>query len=160
VSLPASDFPTLEEELPLDLEGEAAWTEGTEPTPTMPGGTVAWYPGEMGAAGRLPDESAGPLPIRGNADALDYTSPGELAALDARPRRITYLAIGETYWEDFDISGEHVTPPRLAHPAGVMDSQGSSASISLETPGPLSAELALVPGSQEDVIRNLFEGLG
>jgi hypothetical protein len=126
----------------------------------MPGGTVDWRPSEAGAFGRLPDESAGPLPLPGNADALGYTSPGELAALACVPRRITFLSIGETYWEEFDISGEHVTPPRLAHPAGLMDPQGSSASVSLATPGPVTSELALYAGADEENVRQLFAGLG
>jgi hypothetical protein len=160
VSLTAADSPTLEDELPLDLIDEAAWVEGTAPKPDMAGGTVDYRPSERGASGRLPDEGAGPLPISGNAEALGYTSPGELAALAAKPRRITFISLGETLWEDYDVDGRHVTPPRLPHPAGLMDAQGSSASVSLATPGPVTAELALRGGSQEDVVRALFEGLG
>jgi hypothetical protein len=160
MTLPADDWPTLEDELPLDLVGEAAWSEGTDPPPSMGGGTVDWRPSEAGAAGRIPDEGAGPLPIRSNADALGYTAPGELAALAASPRRITFISVGETYWEDFDVDGRHVEPPRVPHPAGLMDPQVSSASVSIATGGPVTAELALHADTEEAVVRQLFAGLG
>jgi hypothetical protein len=158
--MPGTDWPTLEDELPLDLLDEARWTEGTGLQPTMPGGTVDWHPSEAGALPRLPDESAGPLPLPKNAEELGYTSPGELAALACSPRRITFLSVGETYWEDYDLDGRHVTPPRLPHPAGLMDAQGASASVSLATPGPVTAELALHADTEEEVTRQLFAGLG
>jgi hypothetical protein len=160
VTVPAADWPTLEDELPLDLNDEASWEEGTAPPPSMGGGTVDWHPSEAGAAGRLPDESAGPLPIRGNAEALGYTSPGELAALARTPRRITFISVGETYAEEFGVDGRHVIPPHVPHPAGLMDPQGSYPSVSLATAGPVTSELALHADTEESVVHELFAGLG
>lgn len=146
--------------LPLDLEDQALWQESAEEKPIMPGGTLDWRPTEAGALGRLPDESAGPLPILANAAALGYVSPGELAALDRRPRRITTFFLGETQWEDYDVDGRRIVPPFPIHPAGVMSPNGSSVSVNGGTPGPVTAILypATVGGTESEFLAAIAAG--
>lgn len=143
--------------LPLELSDQVDWPEQVEPKPIMPSGTIDWHVNEQGARGRLPDESAGPLPTIDNAMALNYTTPGELAALDKRPRRITYFSLGETYWQDYDVDGRRLIPPYPVHPAGLMAPASVNPSIDGQTPGPVTSELVtgFVGGSEADFLSAL-----
>jgi hypothetical protein len=145
--------------LPYDMENLSAWQENSEIKPIMPGEMIDWRVSEAGANARTLDECQGPLPILANAQALGYTTPGELAALDKRPRRITWFSLGETYVEDFDVDGRRIIPPYPIHPAGIMVPQQASMSVHGETPPPITSELSFTGGTESQFLAQL-EAIG
>ena len=166
------DWPLLEDELPLELTGEAGWTEGTDPQPTMPGGTVDWHPSEAGALGRLPDESAGPLPLPRNAEELGYTSPGEHPSWGQFPAAGGWLC--RHLWEHYAFSGDRkfleAAYPILKESAEfyldflveepkhkwLVTSPSNSPENRFRTADGQEASVCAGPAMDEEIIRDLF----
>lgn len=105
-----------------------------------------WLADESGAGDRVPTP---PLPILSSAAALDYTTPGELAALDKRPRRHWFVSGHESWWQDPTIDGRHVIFPRVPYPLGdgPMAPQVAQVSVRAVVPKPLTSVAAPVTGT-------------